>query len=239
MKLIFFLVFSVMVSRTLALVIPSADEAPNNSCADVHKRAKIVTPGPRRRLDASHYDSVKSPKAQSTLTSFREKIHKTFTDLKHHIFKGEEKNPRSGRHMLKVWCAANKGSQGICNTESKLCIFDSKKTVWDDRPGGYTEADVTEMCKDAISENIRSGGRLHDRTFAVKAQFGGKRQRAICVSHQVASDQHSCYPLGINFRKDIAAMGGLKIGSQCPAGGTGNEVDQRAREEKVQCKDVK
>ncbi|KAF8902791.1 hypothetical protein CPB84DRAFT_1775456 [Gymnopilus junonius] len=166
---------------------------------------------------------------------------KIFKDLKEHIFHGEKENIRSGRHMLRAWCSANKSSHGICNIESKLCIFDGSKTVWDDRPGGYTAAHVEKLCMTAISHNVEGKARLHSGQYAIQTHF----KRPICVRHDIHKKQNSCYPAGINFRRHPqSGFGSYEIGKLCPLG-TGNDVDNyssgighHSRGQSVNCRDI-
>ncbi|CAA7263081.1 unnamed protein product [Cyclocybe aegerita] len=155
----------------------------------------------------------------------------TFNRMRNHIFLGETRNSKSGRHLLSSFCAANRGEKGECNDESKICKF-SRKTVWDDRPGGYTRADVETMCKAAIKLNLPGRSTA---SFFVQTRLG----RPICVTHLVAKSQNSCFPQGVNFRKDVANSGGsFKIGDHCPPNGTGDDVDKANRKRTVDCKDV-
>ena len=106
-----------------------------------------------------------------------------------------------------------------------------KKTVWDDRPGGYTQADVQSVCTAAIKLNVEGKATVKTGQYMIQTRLG----RPICVRHDVHKNQDSCYPIGINFRQD--APPSVKLNEPCPAG-TGNDVDRVNRKENVNCKDV-
>ena len=183
----------------------------------------------------------------------QQKAARLYATMEGHIFNGDPRNPDAGRHTLSAWCATHKGASGICNTESKLCRFNfvrfssafcdlmmrlmndiqgknKVKTVWNDGAGGYARGDIATLCKASILHNLDQS-RLNDRSFMIQTHL----KRPICVMHQVSGDG-SCFPEGINFRKNIKDMpGSVKIGDQCPRGGTGNAIDDKKREAKVTC----
>ena len=174
-----------------------------------------------------------------------QKAARLWAKMEGHIFNGEPRNPDAGRHILSAWCATHKGASGTCNTESRLCLFgfvrfssalcDSMtrltndiqgknkiKTVWNDGVGGYSRGDIATLCKASILHNLDQS-RLADRAFMIQTHL----KRPICVTHQV-SGVGSCFPDGINFRRDKQNTpgGSVKIGDQCPRGGTGIDVDK-------------
>ena len=125
-------------------------------------------------------------------------------------------------------------SSALCDSMMRLTndIKGRKKikTVWNDRVGGYSRGDIATLCKASILHNLDQS-RFADRAFMIQTHL----KRPICVMHQV-SGVGSCFPDGINFRRDKQNTpgGSVKIGDQCPRGGTGNDVD-KGREDDVTC----
>ncbi|KAJ6507150.1 hypothetical protein C8R47DRAFT_1238837 [Mycena vitilis] len=150
---------------------------------------------------------------------------KVFAATKNHIFNGETSNPSSGRHTFSSWTSANKDA-GRCDPGSKLCVFKltntPSKTIFDDRAGGYTQADIQQMCTTAITLNLQAAaaanGKLANGAFVVQTKFG----RPICVEHLVA-DPGSCFPLGIHVVR------GTKLNEPCKSTGN-NEIKGKTTE---------
>ncbi|KAL0958111.1 hypothetical protein HGRIS_000281 [Hohenbuehelia grisea] len=149
------------------------------------------------------------------------KVDKAWDAMANHVLKGDgpKGNDDAGRHTLSSWQEKNK-DEGWCHKETHICAFRLKnqvpKTIWDNRKGRFTDADVTTMCKEVIKLGFQALGQKpsNNVSFVIKT----KDQKKICVQYQVAGDG-SCYPLTLNHRAEAVGtpcQSTTKIEAQVP-----------------------
>lgn len=182
-------------------------------CAAISKGgANLVTARNPQQCPPLKQQSTVDPTLKSDDVA---KAQTLLTALSPHIFVGEPTSTTSGRHIFSAWRPTNRDA-GRCDTTTNICAFgipasataEPKKTVFDDRAGKFTKADVSAMCLTAIKLNLVASKGTRDGSFVVQTKFG----RPICIRHQVAG-KGSCFPIGIH------SVSGAKLGAPCTSSG--------------------
>ncbi|CAL1697322.1 unnamed protein product [Somion occarium] len=150
----------------------------------------------------------------------RTAVDREFARMQDHIFVGDATDPTSGRHTRTAFRQANNDA-GRCSSETRLCAFrldkPQPKTVWDNTAGGgYTPADITDICKMTILFNKRNNFNARSTaSFVVQTKFN----KPICVTHIVTNTNlPSCFPNGIH------PLVNPTIGSSCAGTGVAARV---------------
>ncbi|KAL0948018.1 hypothetical protein HGRIS_010641 [Hohenbuehelia grisea] len=170
-------------------------------------------------------DKGKSPPPVMTL---KQKVDEQWAAMKTHVLEGDKHgNEDAGRHTLSSWQAKNK-DEGWCHKQTHICVFrmtsPTPKTVWDDRSGKFTKADIESMCKKVIADAYGRTGKKpnRDQAYIVKTKNG----HHICTQFQVAG-HGSCYPTALNDLSDMSE------GADCTGmshGRIDKQVPEKSRE---------
>uniref|UniRef100_A0A8H8CED9 Uncharacterized protein n=1 Tax=Psilocybe cubensis TaxID=181762 RepID=A0A8H8CED9_PSICU len=192
-----------------------------NQCNNLFRRVKGPKPGPSKR------PVVPTPAER------RKAANDKFQAMKNHVLHGKDANNKDepadkGRHTITAYCKANPGATGQCSTETHLChVPSANKSLWDDRAGKHTHADIENHCTDAILNHSKNPS--NNRGHVVQTAAG----HHICIKYTSGENNGgtgTCYHAGVNV-----VQGGLP-GDTCDH--TGNTATNKEHRADFRCSDI-